>query len=152
MGANESVTNQQEDQISEFIFEFLYKQKKESIAEIIRTQFRNGYCWHFANILRDTFHRGEIVWTAPLGHMVWYDPYTDKYYDIEGEYLQSKHDVFYMIPSRYLGEHIREFMHIPNDGHIEKVSKVSDLIEIVKTYCNDNNILYSNKIEEYFVR
>ena len=140
----------QREQIDEFIYEFLYKQNREEIAEIIRKQFRSGYCWHFANILRDTFHRGELIWTAPFGHIVWYDNITDKYYDIEGEYDPKKTDVLYMIPISYLGEHIREFMHIPNDGHVEKTSTKQDLIDIVKKYCDDNHLIYDYEIEEYF--
>lgn len=141
---------QQEDQIIEFINNFLYHQNNEESAEIIRKQFRAGYCWHFANILKDTFHRGIIEWVAPFGHIVWYDTITKKYYDIEGEYNPKTTDVHYMIPVSYLGEAVRGFMHIPNDGHKEKMMKKTDLIEIVKQYCFTNNILYDKNIEKYF--
>ena len=142
---------QQEEQVKEFIHNFLYKQESDIIAETLRQQFRCGYCWHFANILRDTFHRGELYWTAPFGHIVWYDNITKKYYDIEGEYEQNKHDAFYMIPIKYLGEYIRSFMHIKNDGHIEKSLKKSELIEIVKSYCSLNNLEYNKDIENYMM-
>lgn len=141
---------QQKDQIEEFIYDFLNHQGYVENAEILRRQFRNGYCWHFANILKDTFHRGQLYWTAPLGHIVWGDPVTGKYYDIEGEYVEDKHDVFYMIPTNYLGVGIRSFMHIPNDGHKESNYSRSELIEVVKSYCNYNNILYDKEIEKYF--
>ena len=144
------IKEQQQDQIEEFIFSFLNHQKSAESSEIIRKQFRTGYCWHFANILRDTFHRGRIYWTAPLGHMVWGDPASGKYYDIEGEYIEDQHDVFYMIPTDFLGVGIRSFMHIPNDGHVESIYSRKELIEVVKTYCNYNNILYDKEIEKYF--
>lgn len=141
----------QRQQIEEFIFEFLNKQGSVEKAEVIRKQFRSGYCWHFANMLKDVFHRGELLWTAPLGHIVWFDPISNRYYDIEGEYEPEKHDVFYMIPVSYLGFGIRFFMHIPNDGHREVTYNRKDLVDIVKKYCDTNNILYNEKIEQYFI-
>ena len=35
----------------------------------IRQKFCAGYCYYFAVMLKDAFHRGEICWCAPLGHI-----------------------------------------------------------------------------------
>lgn len=38
--------------------------------EILRSTFRNGYCYYFARILKTAFNRGEVCWAAPFGHFV----------------------------------------------------------------------------------
>ena len=35
----------------------------------IRQKFCAGYCYYFVVMLKDAFHRGEICWCAPLGHI-----------------------------------------------------------------------------------
>lgn len=49
----------------------------------IRQKFCAGYCYYFAVMLKDAFHRGEICWCAPLGHICWVDD-NGVPYDIDG--------------------------------------------------------------------
>ncbi len=115
--------------------------------EKLRQKFRAGYCWHFAHILKDTFNRGKVCWTAPFGHMVFLDS-DNRAYDIEGKYIEKDHECFYLIPESYLGKFINEFTHTKED--FMPVSTKQDLINIVKKYCNDNHIEYHKDIEDYF--
>lgn len=132
------------EEVTEFITDFLYHQHKDEIAVNLIQQFRCGYCYHFAMILKHTFHRGSVCWAAPFGHIVWQD-IDQTIYDIEGKYSG---EAFYFIPIEYLGESIRDFLHISNDQH--DGAKKSELIDIVKKYCEDNNIVYNKNIESYF--
>ncbi len=115
--------------------------------EILRKKFRAGYCWHFAHILKDTFGRGEICWTAPFGHMVFLDS-DNTAYDIEGRYEKDDHECFYLIPESYLGSFINEFTHVR--GSIVPTSTKQDLTRIVKKYCKDHHEEYDESIEDYF--
>lgn len=79
--------------------------------EILRSTFRAGYCYYFAHMLELAFGRGEVCWAAPFGHIVWVDT-NGVPYDIEGaNFGEQEHH----IPVRYLGEHVRDFMHVPGD-------------------------------------
>ena len=73
------------EKIIEFIGNF-YKSndKSHEECEVIRKQFRNGYCYHFAVILRDLFPGGEMCIAAPFGHIVYV--YENIPYDVEGVY------------------------------------------------------------------
>lgn len=132
-----------QNEVLEFITEFLYHQHKDEIAAILHDQFRSGYCYHFAYMLRDTFHRGIVCWAAPFGHIVWKD-IDDTTYDVEGKYIG---EAFYFIPVFYLGETVRDFLHIKTDQH--KPATKQELINIMKRYCSDNNIDYNEKVESY---
>ena len=138
------VNNISKDQILDFITDFLYHQNNDVTAEKLIIQFRTGYCYHFACILRDTFHRGLVCWAAPFGHIVWKD-IDGSIYDIEGEY---NGEAFYFIPVWYLGEYIREFMHINLDNH--PASTKQELIDIIKKFCNDTGEEYNKNIENHF--
>lgn len=75
--------------------------------ENLRNKFRNGYCWHFAHLLKNTFQRGEVCLTYPYGHFVWVD--LDKVpYDIEGIYAGEAEE---FIPEKYLNKHLENFIH-----------------------------------------
>ena len=54
--ANEKVLN--------FIADFIYYQPNNE--NLIYNQFRAGYCYHFAQILKNTFNRGEINGTVNM--------------------------------------------------------------------------------------
>lgn len=139
--------DKRKDEVEEFIVEFLYKQNNDHAAVILHDQFRSGYCYHFAYMLRDTFHRGVVCWAAPFGHIVWKD-INGKYYDVEGELTDS--EAFYFIPVWYLGEHVRDFLHINTDGHPGATKQ--DIINIMKRYCHDNNIEYDETAEKYLAK
>ena len=133
-------------EVTEFITDFLYHQHDEKAVETLIKQFRAGYCYHFAFLLRDTFHRGVVCWAAPFGHIVWQD-IDGKRYDIEGEYSG---EAFYFIPVILLGEYVRDFLHIRTDQH--PPAKKQTLINIIKEYCKNTGIEYNENVENYFRR
>ena len=72
-----------------FIQEFLFNLYSDDLPNdtgqtILKQQFTNGYCWHFANILQTTFNRGTINIIMPeANHIIWTD-IDDISYDITG--------------------------------------------------------------------
>lgn len=54
-------------------------------------KFNNGYCFHFANMLKTTFDRGGLCLTYPYSHFVWMDD-DGLAYDINGVYVKEAHD------------------------------------------------------------
>ena len=105
-----------------------------------------GYCWHFAHMLQDTFNRGAVVWAAPFGHICWQDN-DGKVYDIEGEYTG---EAFYMIPEKFtemiVSENMLDFKHIPDKIHN---TDRNEIIKIIKAYCKETGKNYYSKIEDY---
>lgn len=95
--------------VTDFIYGFLTKQGPENI-EVLRKQFRSGYCYYFAHMLKAAFKRGTVCWAAPFGHFVWKDE-DGKPYDIEGIY-QGEYEA--LIPEYYLGTAVHDFLHIPD--------------------------------------
>lgn len=75
--------------------------------EVLRYQFRAGYCYYFAVMLKAAFKRGEVCWCAPFGHFCWVD-IDGCPYDVEGVYLG---EADYFIPENYLGDAINDFLH-----------------------------------------
>lgn len=113
----------------------------ESLLESTRSLFRAGYCYYFAHMLKVAFNRGEVCWAAPFGHIVWVD--TDGIpYDIEGIY---EGEAFYLIPERFLGNHIEDFKHIGTEVNSSK----EELIKIMKSYCIVTAYEYDEKVEDY---
>lgn len=94
--------------------------------EILRHQFRSGYCYYFAHILKIAFGRGEVCWCAPFGHFCWVDD-DGCPYDCEGYYYG---EVDYLIPEYFLGEALNDFL------HTDKVFNASkeDIDSIVEKY------------------
>ena len=99
-------------EVEKFINNFM--DRPETEQKILRKQFMEGYCWHFAHMLQDTFNRGAVVWAAPFGHICWQDN-DGKVYDIEGEYTG---EAFYMIPEKFaemiVPGNMLDFKHIPD--------------------------------------
>lgn len=115
-------------------------------SEDIRFKFRNGYCYYFAKMLQLTYNRGDVCLTAPLGHFVWVDSIDNKAYDIEGLYNIKDHDAYYLIPEKYLGSFVDDFM--PNrKNHV--AATITDVMNIIKKYCNDTGYEYHKELEEY---
>lgn len=103
-------------------------------AEVIRSTFRAGYCWHFAQLLKATFRRGQACWTAPYGHFVWMDD-NGVPYDVEGVHTG---ECEYYIPESYLGEHVHDFLHIPGDGAPPATKE--QVLAIIRRYEDDNGL------------
>ena len=101
--ANQEVIN--------FILNFNWHNGESSIMqETIRRQFRAGYCYYFAEILKLAFQRGTVCWCAPYSHICWMDE-DGIPYDIEGV---CESDCEYYIPISYIEDGILDFMHIPD--------------------------------------
>ena len=128
--------------VEEFINNFM----KTSACEAFRNRFRNGYCWHFAHMLMNTFNRGITVWAAPFGHICFEDS-DGTIYDIEGRYVG---EAYYFIPEEF-AELIRpgimkDFKHIPHEYFN---ANKDDLIRVMKAYCLASNIKYDDSVDKY---
>lgn len=100
------------NEVLTFIDNFIMMASTQNIDEqSFMSVFRSGYCYYFANMLKEAFGRGEVYITAPLGHIVWRD-IDNRYYDIEGEYFFKDHDVEAMVPITY-GKMAEDFKCIP---------------------------------------
>lgn len=123
------------EKIIEFIGNF-YKSndKSHEECEVIRKQFRNGYCYHFAVILRDLFPGGEMCIAAPFGHIVYV--YENIPYDVEGVYDGEATD---FIPISFLGDRITNFKHIPGEYVKETVDDVANTIKAYRKIINKND-------------
>ena len=105
----------------------------EGIQNSLEKQFANGFCYHFALMLKNLFNRGEIVWAAPYGHIMWKDE-DETPYDIYGA-NGSEYD--YLIPIEYLGKYIDNFTHLPSKT--KGITK-KQLNNIINKYKKDFNI------------
>lgn len=120
------------NEVEEFIETFLSKSK--SIRELEKL-FANGFCYHFALMLKGLFNRGEIVWAAPFGHIMWKDV-DGVPYDIYGAY-GSEYE--YLIPIEYLGNDIKDFTHLSSDNKRSGTSK-ERIQEIINNYLKDKKL------------
>lgn len=90
---NKGFTN---EEIEEFIDRFRFYQYNHKVKNrdikiylnvplIISDQFLNGYCYHFAHMLKNIFNnKGKVIYLFPHEHFVWY--YKGRYYDCAGEF------------------------------------------------------------------
>lgn len=135
--------------IEEFIEDFRTKQndyiltENNDAEEIIRHQFRAGYCYYFAKILQIAYPNGKVCLAYPFGHFVY--EYENKYYDIEGE--NQGEDVEYFIPESFINKDmLGDFLHngIEHNTSKEEIEMIKNkwekhLLEIKKSTNNINN-------------
>lgn len=99
--------------IEQFIDDFRMREANygdyEEAEETVRHLFRAGYCYYFAKMLEIAYPGGEVCVCYPYSHMVYH--YNGKYYDIEGEYDKDWEDCEYLIPERFLGDTLKDFLH-----------------------------------------
>lgn len=98
--------------VIEFIARILYHSGSNN-TESINFLFRQGYCYYFAQMLKDAFGRGNLYLAYPEQHIVWLDGNDvskDLAYDINGVNKNWKK----LIPIAKLGSGILDFKHIPN--------------------------------------
>lgn len=107
----------------------------------IRQKFCAGYCYYFAVMLKDAFHRGEICWCAPFGHISWVDD-NGVPYDIGGV---CNSDCDFFIPVRYIREGIEDFRHVPGRGFNASREYIQNAIQ---TFCKDVIANIENKGEK----
>lgn len=106
-------------------------EKQRSLIKL----FTNGYCYHFALILKGIYPEGHICYHYDHGHIVYL--YDNKFWDINGE-LTDKRNRY--IPIEYLGEFIDDFKQYCNGGWARK----ADILRMYKKAQKDNNILSYN--------
>lgn len=97
--------------------------------------FRQGYCYHYAQMIKANFERGEICWAAPFGHIVWKDD-NGLIYDSEGLYLG---EADYIIPIKYIEKHLEDFRHNITPKYKGATQEFID--ETISRYKKDMNLL-----------
>ena len=115
------------DRVMQFIYDFASHEGDDG-WETIRHLFHAGYCYYFAKMLEDAFHRGQVCLAYPFGHIVWLDGSDedkDVAYDIEGVYCNYEH----LIPISYLGNTIQDFRHVPGETHFADVNKCEKIFQ-----------------------
>lgn len=108
---------------------------------LIKEMFRDKYQYHFANMLRSTFMRGTVALALPSKHIVWCDNDNRVAYDIDGKYSV---DALYYIPVKDIGQLINNYRAITG-LHVNATD--DDYINIVKKYCEGNNIEYNSTLD-----
>ena len=116
-------------QVLYFIFDMQYRDVINE-SDVIRQLFHNGYCYYFANMLKIAFNRGEVCWAAPYGHFVWQDN-DGICYDIEGVTIS---EADYFIPVSYIGDGIKDFLHIRD---VSYNATQEDLSKWINAYLKD---------------
>ena len=97
-------------QVIGFINDFLSYQEDAEAAHALQDQFRSGYCYHFALMLKGLFDRGQVVWLAPYEQIGWQDD-DGVVYTVGGVYQDDGEP----IPVSWLGDAIRDFAHISGE-------------------------------------
>lgn len=97
-----------------FIFDFWTNQGIGSFeSEAIRKTFKHGYCYYFAQMLKDAFPNGKVCWAKPTGHIVYV--YEGVPYDIEGVYIGNVKLVSYT----ELCDTLEQFRHRGRDDELD---------------------------------
>lgn len=105
-------------------------------------KFSNGYCWHFAHLLKQTFQQGYVCIDAPYGHFVWIDK-DNNIYDING--ITTPNGT--LIPEEFLNDALLDFKHIPNltnNTTEEEIQKIIDTFNYYNEPFKDNDSLTDN--------
>lgn len=97
-------------QVIGFINDFLDYQGEAEAAQVLQDQFRTGYCYHFALMLKGIFDCGQVVWLAPYEQIGWQDD-DGVVYTVGGVYQDDGEP----IPVSWLGDAIKDFAHIPGE-------------------------------------
>lgn len=136
------VSSNEDNEVIRFINRF-YDINNNSLddQEVLRRQFRAGYCYYFAVMLKTAFKRGEVCWCAPFAHMCWVDV-DGTPYDCEGEYTG---EAVYLIPEHYLGDNIKNFLHTDDTCNTSK----EDILNIIKQYRIDKSISEDDGVLKY---
>ncbi len=120
-------------QVLGFIFDFLMHSGEEH-SEVIRNQFRNGYCYYFAHMLKIAFNRGTVCIAAPIGHFVWMD-INGVPYDIEGV---NESDCKMYIPEEFMGDMVKDFLHVKGVMHNSTREEINELMRRYQEFKDRN--------------
>ena len=93
-----------------------------SISNALSLAFNDGFCYHFALMLKSLFNRGKICLAYPRLHIVWQDD-NGVAYDINGVYTEH----IELVDITNNEDIIRGFTHLASDD--EYVEKSHKLIE-----------------------
>ena len=115
-------------QVIGFINDFLSYQEDAEAAHALQDQFRSGYCYHFALMLKGLFGRGQVVWLAPYEQIGWQDD-DGVVYTVGGVYQDDGEP----IPVSWLGDAIKDFAHISGE-HFGASSEYVQ--EVIRKYHN----------------
>ena len=116
-------------QILKWIDDFYKNFSKEpKEQELLRKQYMNGYCYFFAKTLQAAFRRGDVCVCAPFGHFVWKD-IDGIIYDAEGI---SSAEFEYTIPEKFMGDMVKDFLHVDGVSFHATEKEIEDLIHRYK--------------------
>ena len=113
-------------QVIGFINDFLGYHGDAEAAKTLQEQFRTGYCYHFALMLKGLFVRGQVVWLAPYEQIGWQDD-DGVVYTVGGVYQDDGEP----IPVSWLGDAIKDFSRISGE-HFGASSEY--IQEIIRKY------------------
>lgn len=122
---NKEYNKNSDEKIIEFIYNFLSHSDSDSTHYL----FRSGYCYYFAQILKNAFNDGDVCLAYPFGHFVYV--VNDVPYDIEGVYSGESNE---FIPEEYLGEMIYDFKRVPGKSFNATEEQIK---EIYNKYLRD---------------
>ncbi len=109
----------------------------------LEDNFRDGYSYYFALMLKEAFPEGCIVWCVPYSYIAF--EYNSHVYDIRGTYDGG---ACMFIPVDRLGKHLDIFKHIP--GQRPKIPSVKTLGSIIDTWREEHHEEHIRKVTEYF--
>lgn len=88
------------EEVLGFIDEIIKQAELRNNPKIdLNALFADDYCFHFANVLKSVFKRGELYICSPCGDVVWRDE-DNRYYNFNGEY-KNKEVTFIPDPDSY---------------------------------------------------
>lgn len=109
-----------------------------SDTDYVTQLFTNGFCYHFAYILKWMFPDGEIYLEFPRSHIIF--RYKNKFYDIHGDCNAEKyicddgerhlfnHELNVAIPLEYIPKHIVEsFKHSMSSDYPVGITELIDM-------------------------
>lgn len=132
-----------DNNIIKFIEKFSLSFGNDVYDDVFYPLFTSGYCYYFANMLKEAFGEGKVCLCYPFGHIVYVKDYIP--YDITGKY-DGEAELF--IPIEYLDpKDISNFKHASDE-----VNKFGDEYRkaVTDTFCDDflRNIGFGNVFED----
>lgn len=102
-----------------------------NIPQIINNQFTNGFCYHFAHMLKQMFdNKGKVKFIYPVCHFVWY--YNGRHYDCSGE-VKNIDQFLYVCDEKEIPKDIIEILYyhrrkLSRKKYLKVHTKLLDLI------------------------
>lgn len=111
LGKAYSDSEKPDRRVLRFIFDILISCGQEN-SHTIWQFFHQGYCYHFAVLLKEAFPGGYLVWAKPYAHICYM--YQDFPYDIEGLYAGAGE----LVDVWNLGDVIESYRHRGRDDDL----------------------------------